>query len=225
MAGPDDRDPLSLPDTGEDYARATEGEVRGLRVAWSADLGYAAVDPEVQSLCAAAAKMFENLGCVVEEAHPGFENPEPLFLDLTTPLRAALCGAYLAQWQDQMDPILVQRVSRAQSTTAVDYEQASHRRTTFWHIVRRFFARYDLLLTPHHGGPSLCHWGGLLPRDWAEAGVLSAGLASVHVPCRHDWATSHFGAVRMDAGGVASGAPDRRPALRRCNGAQSRAAV
>ena len=148
MAGPDDRDPLSLPDTGDDYARATEREVRALRVAWSADLGYAAVDPEVQSLCAAAAKMFENFGCVLEEAHPGFEDPEPLFLDLTAPPRAALCGPYLAQWQDQMDPILVQRIGRAQSASAVDYEQATHRRTTFWHVVRRFFARYDLLLTP-----------------------------------------------------------------------------
>jgi aspartyl-tRNA(Asn)/glutamyl-tRNA(Gln) amidotransferase subunit A len=56
MAGPDERDPQSLPDTGEDFAGATARESLRLRVAWSADLGYAAVDPEVRSLCAAAAK-------------------------------------------------------------------------------------------------------------------------------------------------------------------------
>jgi aspartyl-tRNA(Asn)/glutamyl-tRNA(Gln) amidotransferase subunit A len=148
MAGPDERDPQSLPDTGEDFVGATEGEIHGLRVAWSADLGYAAVDPEVHYLCAAASKLFENLGCVVEEAHPGFEDPEPLFLDLTAPLRAAVCGPYLAQWQDQMDPILVKRIARTQGTTAVEYEEATHRRTTLWHIVRRFFERYEVLLTP-----------------------------------------------------------------------------
>jgi Asp-tRNA(Asn)/Glu-tRNA(Gln) amidotransferase A subunit family amidase len=104
MAGPDERDPQSLPDTGEDFVNATEGGIRGLRAAWSADLGYALVDPEVRSLCAAAAKMFENLGCAVEEAHPGFEDPESLFLDLTAPLRAAMCRPYLAEWRDQMDP-------------------------------------------------------------------------------------------------------------------------
>lgn len=85
MAGPDERDPQSLPDTGDDFAGATQREVQGLRIAWSADLGYAAVDPEVRSLCSAAVKIFENFGCVVDEAHPGFEDPEPLFLDLTAP--------------------------------------------------------------------------------------------------------------------------------------------
>jgi Asp-tRNA(Asn)/Glu-tRNA(Gln) amidotransferase A subunit family amidase len=148
MAGPDERDPQSLPDTGEDFVGATEREIHGLRVAWSADLGYASVDPEVQSLGAAAAKMFENLGCVVEEAHPGFEDPALLYLDLTAPLRAAEYGPYLAQWRDQMDPTLVQRIDRTQGITAVAYEQATHRRTTFWHIMRHFFARYEVLLTP-----------------------------------------------------------------------------
>src|SRR5262252_2106364 len=39
MAGPDLRDPLSMDGPPEDYAAACEGGVRGLRVAWSADLG------------------------------------------------------------------------------------------------------------------------------------------------------------------------------------------
>jgi Asp-tRNA(Asn)/Glu-tRNA(Gln) amidotransferase A subunit family amidase len=33
MAGPDERDPQSLPDTGEDFAGATQREIHGLRVA------------------------------------------------------------------------------------------------------------------------------------------------------------------------------------------------
>jgi Asp-tRNA(Asn)/Glu-tRNA(Gln) amidotransferase A subunit family amidase len=148
MAGPDERDPLSLPDTGEDFVRATEEEHGGMRVAWSADLGYAPVDPEVRSLCATAAKVFEGLGCLVEEASPGFEDPEPLFLDLTAPARAARCSPYLEQWQDQMDPILVQRILRTQGATAIEYERANYRRTALWHIVRLFFERYELLLTP-----------------------------------------------------------------------------
>mgnify|MGYP001581678734 CR=1 FL=1 len=148
MSGPDDRDPQSLPATGEDFARAAEGGISGLRVAWTADLGYAAVEPEVRRLIEAAAKSIASLGCVVEEAHPGFEDPEQLFLDLTAPFRAAACGQYLASFKDQMDPILVKRLQMAEGVTAVDYEKASHRRTAFWQIVRRFFERYDLLLTP-----------------------------------------------------------------------------
>ena len=32
-AGPDDRDPLSLPDTGDDWLGATDGDIRGARIA------------------------------------------------------------------------------------------------------------------------------------------------------------------------------------------------
>jgi Asp-tRNA(Asn)/Glu-tRNA(Gln) amidotransferase A subunit family amidase len=148
MSGPDDRDPQSLPATGEDFARAAEGGISGLRVAWTADLGYAAVEPEVRQLTEAAAKRIAGLGCVVEEAHPGFEDPERLFLDLTAPFRAAASAQYLASFKDQMDPILVKRLELAEGMTAVEYEKASHRRTALWQIVRRFFERYDLLLTP-----------------------------------------------------------------------------
>jgi Asp-tRNA(Asn)/Glu-tRNA(Gln) amidotransferase A subunit family amidase len=148
MAGPDERDPISLPNTGEDFLRAIEGGVRGWRLAWSADLGYAPVDPEVRRMCDAAAKAFAGLGCVVEEAHPGFEDPEGLFVSLTAPMRAGALGGYLEQWKDQMDPILVKRIGLAHGKTAVDLEKAAHARTALWQVVRRFFERYDLLLTP-----------------------------------------------------------------------------
>ncbi|MCY3953527.1 MAG: amidase family protein, partial [bacterium] len=48
VAGPDPRDRFSLPDTGADYAAALAGPLGELRVAWSPDLGYAAVEPEVR---------------------------------------------------------------------------------------------------------------------------------------------------------------------------------
>ena len=47
-----------------------------------------------------------------------------------------------------MDPLLVSRITAAEGLSAVDYEKATHRRTALWHVVRRFFDRYDLLLTP-----------------------------------------------------------------------------
>jgi Asp-tRNA(Asn)/Glu-tRNA(Gln) amidotransferase A subunit family amidase len=200
MAGPDDRDPQSLPATGEDFARAAaEGAaaagIRGLRVAWSADLGYAPVDPEVRRIAASATKAFEDLGCVVDDAHPGFEDPETLFLDLTAPARAAAVGGYLGQWRAEMEPVLVARVERASGTTAVDFEKASHRRTALWHIVRRFFERYDLLLTPttavtafpigadfpaEIGGRRLASPLGWFPFTFP---VATSGQPAISVPC------------------------------------------
>jgi Asp-tRNA(Asn)/Glu-tRNA(Gln) amidotransferase A subunit family amidase len=148
MAGPDERDPQTLPETGDDFARAVDGGISGMSIAWSPDLGYALVDPEVRRLIQDAAKAFERLGCRVEESHPGFDDPETVYLDVSAPLRSALLIPYLREWSDQLDPRVVERIRRAEQMTAIDYERATCRRTELWHVIRRFFERYELLLTP-----------------------------------------------------------------------------
>ena len=52
-AGPDPRDPTTIDNQPEDYVAAVADPLhalRGLRVAWSPDFGYAAVEPEVRRL-------------------------------------------------------------------------------------------------------------------------------------------------------------------------------
>jgi Asp-tRNA(Asn)/Glu-tRNA(Gln) amidotransferase A subunit family amidase len=195
MAGPDERDPMSLPLGAESFARAMDGGVAGLRVAFSSDLGYAAVDPEIRAVCTAAARRFTDLGCAVEESDPGFDDPEALFLDLTAPLRAAASQQDLGQWRAEMDPILVERIERAGGMTAVDFERASHRRTAMWQLVREFFERFDLLLTPVTAVPPI-PLEMQYPREIAGRRVSSPiawfpftypfammGLPAISVPC------------------------------------------
>src|SRR4030088_2051451 len=77
MVGPDPRDPISLDLPVRDWLTVCDhADVKGLRVAWSADFGYAPVDPEVRRVTAAAALRFTELGCEVEEVtNPGWDNP------------------------------------------------------------------------------------------------------------------------------------------------------
>src|SRR4029078_8914592 len=55
-----------------------EQGISGLRVAWSGDLGYAAVDPAVRDLAGSAAQRFTELGCSVDEDGPGLADPWPV---------------------------------------------------------------------------------------------------------------------------------------------------
>ena len=78
LAGPDPRDPLSLDATDQDYLAACEpGELTGLKVAWSADFGYASVDSDVREVAEASARRFAELGCTVESVDPGWDDPAP----------------------------------------------------------------------------------------------------------------------------------------------------
>ena len=58
-----------------DFVAAVERDVSGLRIGWSMDFGYAAVDPEVAAICEKAAQLFTDLGCVVEESNLALESP------------------------------------------------------------------------------------------------------------------------------------------------------
>jgi amidase len=150
MVGPDPRDPLALPQTGEDWSGLPDtAAVRGLRVAWTPDLGgAAAVDPSVAAVCEKAARRFAELGCTVDAASPDVGNILESFRALNAGVRLATVGKYLDEWRDQMDPILVQRLEGGRTLMAEDIGRAEVERTAYHHRLRRFFERYDLLLLP-----------------------------------------------------------------------------
>jgi len=149
MSGPDERDLLSLPPDPTEFLSTCEGGIRGLHVAWSPTLGYAKVHTEVARLTESAAKLFESsLGCAVEAVDPGFASPWTFFSILWVMSYALRLRASLGEWENRMDPDLVTLIKRVERLNATDYGEAVAKRSTFWDTTRKFFDRFDLLLTP-----------------------------------------------------------------------------
>ena len=148
IAGHDRRDAFSAPDLLIDYVAECEGGIRGRRVAWSPDLGYAAVDPRVRQITTAAAKRFEELGATVEEASPGWPDPYELFHTLFYGLVGAEVENLLPEWSGKIDPGLERLVELGRPLTAFDIARATKIRNEMQVTAGRFFERYDLLLTP-----------------------------------------------------------------------------
>lgn len=155
MAGPHWGDRHSqLPPIGRLTASLRKG-VKGWKIAWSPDLGYSQVGREVREICSQAARKFSALGARVEEAHPGFENPEMTFVTVVNAELAAMFTLFgpLEQIKDQLDPRLANRLAANQNLTAFDYLRATFDRRELAVKVGRFFETYDLLLTPTIGTP------------------------------------------------------------------------
>jgi aspartyl-tRNA(Asn)/glutamyl-tRNA(Gln) amidotransferase subunit A len=149
IAGLDERDLLSLPADATDYLSACEGGVRGLRVAWSPALGYVKVDPQVGAITEAAAKAFESsLGCKVEAADPGFESPWNSLSILWVMNFALRLRGFLPEWESRMDPDLVKLIGNTERLGPTDYGEALAERSVLWDTTRKFFDRFDLLITP-----------------------------------------------------------------------------
>ncbi|MDT7557971.1 MAG: aspartyl-tRNA(Asn)/glutamyl-tRNA(Gln) amidotransferase subunit [Pseudonocardiales bacterium] len=152
LAGPDPRDRHSLPAGDVDWlgsvAEGRSDGLSGLRVAFSPDLGYLAVDPEVREIAARAAAVFEkDLGCVVEQADPGWENPFDSFWSLVV-ADTDLAGmrAMVDEHGAEMSPHLVELVRRP--WTAAELTTAGMVRKAVTNRMWRFMADYDLFLTP-----------------------------------------------------------------------------
>lgn len=149
MAGPDDRDPNSLPqDETKNYQAALEQGVRGLKVGYSPTLGYAWVNPEIAALCADAAKHFAASGATVEEIDVDWGNCYDTWSVFFYGGIAARISGLHAENLDWLDPGLKPIVERGLKLTAVDYVNALVARNLFWQKVRPTFEKYDLLLTP-----------------------------------------------------------------------------
>jgi aspartyl-tRNA(Asn)/glutamyl-tRNA(Gln) amidotransferase subunit A len=152
----DRRDPFALPDDGVDYVAACEAPLRGtpIRAAWSADLGFAPVDPETREICATAARAFAGSGVEVEEASPDIGDPSWILLTLYGGAQAGAHAARPAEQKAQMDPALVAYAEASAGLTVVDHVKAVAGRQAMVDSLRRFFERYDLLLTPTLGLPA-----------------------------------------------------------------------
>jgi aspartyl-tRNA(Asn)/glutamyl-tRNA(Gln) amidotransferase subunit A len=148
IAGPDDRDRHSLPAEPRSFLAACEEGIAGLSVAWSPDLGYARVDPEVADLCAAAAERFESFGGHVEVVSPSWDDPEEIFRVTVGAETWSAWGDRLETEGEQMDRSFRALLRFGAGVTAAQYLQALRRRQEFWTDVQRFLARFDLLITP-----------------------------------------------------------------------------
>ena len=149
--GPDDRDiqafippadiPIPVPD-----------DVRGLRLAFSPDLGYAYVHPEVAANLRKAVDALKDAGAVVDEIELGLTKAvaevDSLHWDVYS---AALLEQELARdpsLREKLDPLFLRTVENGMRVKAVDLKRCEFVATDVWKALRPVFARYAALLCP-----------------------------------------------------------------------------
>jgi aspartyl-tRNA(Asn)/glutamyl-tRNA(Gln) amidotransferase subunit A len=148
MAGPDPCDRTALDAAPADYVGLLGQGVRGLRVAWSPDLGGLRVDSEVAEVVQRAVGAFEEMGATVEQVKCDFMDSHELIRALWAAHEAGIYGEHLPKWRDKMDPGLVACIQDGYTITMEQYIQWRGRKYAYCDSVRPLFETYDLLLTP-----------------------------------------------------------------------------
>jgi len=148
LTQPDARDWHQLPPDGRDYRIGLDDGVRRLRIAYSATLGYASVDPEIAEIVKQAAMRFAELGAVVEEKDPGFANAGEIFAKHWFPGAALLLSTIAKEKHALIDPGLVDTARQGAAFSAMDILSAAQQRGQLGVHMQLFHQQYDLLLTP-----------------------------------------------------------------------------
>ncbi len=148
MAGYDLRDPNSLREAPPDFVAAVDRDIKGLRIAWSPDYGFAAVESEVLAVTSKAATVFEELGCSLEDSDLVMDSPYDAFGPIYEASAYASYGQVLDTHGHQMTQFARDFIAMGGRVTAVGYAHALGLIDRLKAQMTSLFEKYDLLLSP-----------------------------------------------------------------------------
>ena len=152
LSGPDPRVPLAL-DTAppvaepDQIAGLLERDLRGVRVAWSADLGLP-VEPAVRETLAPARQLLAGLGCEVTDAAPDLSGADFVFRTWRAFRFATNLGPLLRQHPGQIGPNVTWNIERGLELSVADLGRATLWQAALAERVSAFFGSYEVLACP-----------------------------------------------------------------------------
>jgi len=148
MAGPDRRSPIAIAEPGDRFRGDLGRDFKGVRIAWSRDLGGLPVDRRVTKVLDGQRATFEALGCHVEDGEPDFTDARHVFQVQRALSFAARYGPLLAQHRHQMKDTVIWNTEEGLQLTAREIGEAEVQRARLYHRVREFMERHEFLLIP-----------------------------------------------------------------------------
>jgi amidase len=148
IAGPDLRSPITLEDPGAIFARPLERDFRGIRVAWSRDLGGLPVDPRTTAVLESQRTVFADLGIDLVEAEPDLSGADEVFHIFRAWDFELSYGDLLDDHRDRLKDTVIWNVEQGRALTGPDIGRASRLRSEIYRRVHDFFAEYAFLLLP-----------------------------------------------------------------------------
>ncbi|MFC8047742.1 amidase [Nocardia sp. NPDC057353] len=148
LALPDPRDPTALAPAPTTFRGELNRDVRGLRVAWSPNLGYVRVDPEVAAITEAAVRRLADAELAVTAADPGFGDPLEAFEVLWSAGAATMLAGFPAGSRERVDPGLGKVWERGDGVSAVEYLAARNVAAQLGITMGAFHQDHDVLVTP-----------------------------------------------------------------------------
>ncbi|MEM9682293.1 MAG: amidase family protein, partial [Pseudomonadota bacterium] len=145
QAGPDTRSPISLPEPGSNFAQSLDRDFKGVRVAFSRDLGFLPVDSRITEIVEQHRATFEALGIEVVDTEPDLRETIDVFKVLRAWRYTLSHGDRVRDPEKRavMKPDLVWNTEQGFEYSAEDVARAEGKRTELYHRMHAFMDDYD----------------------------------------------------------------------------------
>lgn len=195
LAGPDRRVPTSIAEPGSVFRQPLERDFRGVRLAWNRDFHGLPVDPRVTTVLDAQRPVFEQLGCVVEDACPDFRDADDIFKLWRAWYFELRYRDLLANQRALLKDTVVWNIEAGLDITGPQLARAATQRTALYHRVREFLETYEFLICPVNQVPPfevtqryITAINGVPMEtyiDWMRSCyyITVTGLPAISVPC------------------------------------------
>jgi Asp-tRNA(Asn)/Glu-tRNA(Gln) amidotransferase A subunit family amidase len=131
--------------------------ITGWKIAYSPDLGYVEIDPEVRRNAEACVAAFRSCGCEVDEVEVDWDwSALDAWQTHWEVLSAVLLGDVVGRGRyEEMHPFLVKTIRTGQTHGAAAFRKTEFVRTQMWEKLAPIMAKYNVLICPTLAIPSV----------------------------------------------------------------------
>ena len=147
LAGFDRHSPISVDRPGTPFAQPLARNFEGVRVAMFKDMGLP-WEPEVKSAVRAQGKIFESLGCIVEEDEPDFRDTNECFVAWRHWSTELAFGDLLATHGNQLNEYIHWHVEEGRKLKGPYLSRMEAKRTALYQRMREFLEKYEFFVLP-----------------------------------------------------------------------------
>ncbi len=148
IAGASPRGPLSIDEDPAKFRAPLGKDFKGVRVAWWRGLGGIPFEPEIRRVVDGNRKVFENLGCLVEEAEPDFTGLDEAFPLLRYVANHSRYAPLIRQRPEWVKDTIKFEVEQAEKARGAEISRALARHARMFDQSRQFFERYAYFVLP-----------------------------------------------------------------------------
>ena len=148
IAGPDPRSPIAIAESANLFARPLSRNFKGVRIAWSRDLGGLPVDSAVTGVIEGKRDVFQTLGCIIKDTEPDFTAADEIFKTWRAWRFELGYGYLLKDHRDKLKDTVIWNIEEGTKLAGPDLGLAETKRTELFHRVRQFMETYEFLILP-----------------------------------------------------------------------------